>query len=172
MLDNFSILTISPFVGVLNEATKSIAKCFKKDINRYIPIFSLVYGVILGIVGYYIPGLDFGDNLVEAIFAGLVGGGAATGVHQTFHQISSKTDDAKSETSDINNDDDDEESSSTVVPEEDVLITLEDADNPEDASSVNNDEVDEQDNNASDTTSDDAEDIQDDDSCAESDETL
>lgn len=169
MLDNFSILTISPFVGVLNEATKSIAKCFKKDINRYIPIFSLVYGVILGIVGYYIPGLDFGDNLVEAIFAGLVGGGAATGVHQTFHQISSKTDDAKSETSDINND---EESSSTVVPEEDEVITLEDADNPEDASSVNNDEVDEQDNNTSDTTSDDAEDTQDDDSCTESDETL
>lgn len=170
MLDNFSILTISPFVGVLNEATKSIAKCFKKDINRYIPIFSLVYGVILGIVGYYIPGLDFGNNLVEAIFAGLVGGGAATGVHQTFHQISSKTDDAKSETSDINNDD--EDSSSTVVPEEDELITLEDADIPEDTSSVNNDEDEEQDNNASDTTSDDAGDIQDDDSCTESDETL
>ena len=86
MLDNFSILTISPFVGILNEATKSVAKCFKKDINRYIPIFSLVYGVILGIAGYYIPDLDFGHNLVEAIFAGLVGGGAATGVHQTFHQ--------------------------------------------------------------------------------------
>lgn len=171
MLDNFSILTISPFVGVLNEATKSIAKCFKKDINRYIPIFSLVYGVILGIVGYYIPGLDFGDNLVEAIFAGLVGGGAATGVHQTFHQISSKRDDAKSETSDINNDD--EETSSTVVPEEDVLITLEDADIPEDASSVNNDDEDgEQDNNASDTTSDDGGNTQDDDSCTESDETL
>jgi uncharacterized membrane protein YeaQ/YmgE (transglycosylase-associated protein family) len=169
MLDNFSILTISPFVGVLNEATKSIAKCFKKDINRYIPIFSLVYGVILGIVGYYIPGLDFGDNLVEAIFAGLVGGGAATGVHQTFHQISSKTDDANSETSDINNYDD---SPSTVVPEEDEVITLEDADIPEDALSVNNDEDDEQDNNASDTTSDDTGDIQDDGSCTESDETL
>ena len=170
MLDNFSILTISPFVGVLNEATKTIAKCFKKDINRYIPIFSLVYGVLLGIAGYYIPDLDFGNNLVEAIFAGLVGGGAATGVHQTFHQISSKPDDVKSETSDINNND--EDSSSTVVPEEDELITLEDVDIPEDTSSVNNDEDDEQDNNASDTTSDDAEDIQDDDSCTEPDETL
>ena len=169
MLDNFSILTISPFVGVLNEATKSVAKCFKKDISRYIPIFSLVYGVILGIAGYYIPGLDFGHNLVEAIFAGLVGGGAATGVHQTFHQISSKTDDAKSETSDINND---EDSSSTDVPEEDESITLEDVDIPEEASSINNDEDDEQDNNASDTISDDAGDIQDDDSCTESDETL
>lgn len=169
MLDNFSILTISPFVGILNEATKSVAKCFKKDINRYIPIFSLVYGVILGIAGYYIPDLDFGNNLVEAIFAGLVGGGAATGVHQTFHQLSSKTDDAKTETSDINNDD---ESSSTVVPEEDEIITLEDVDIPEDTSSVNNDEDDQQDNNTSDTTSDDGGDIQDDDSCTESDETL
>jgi len=169
MLDNFSILTISPFVGVLNEATKSIAKCFKKDINRYIPIFSLVYGVLLGIAGYYIPDLDFGNNLVEAIFAGLVGGGAATGVHQTFHQISSKRDDAKSEISDINNDD---ESSSTDVPEEDEVTTLEDVDIPEDASSINNDEDDEQDNNTSDTISDDAGDIQDDDSCTESDETL
>ena len=170
MLDNFSILTISPFVGVLNEATKSIAKCFKKDISRYIPIFSLVYGVILGIAGYYIPDLDFGNNLVEAIFAGLVGGGAATGVHQTFHQLSSKTDDAKTETSNIDNDD--EESSSTDVPEEDELISLEDVDISEDASSVNNDEDAQQDNNASDTTSDDAGDIQDDDSCTESDETL
>ena len=169
MLDNFSILTISPFVGVLNEATKSIAKCFKKDINRYIPIFSLVYGVLLGIAGYYIPDLNFGHNLVEAIFAGLVGGGAATGVHQTFHQISSKIDDAKSETSDINNDDD---SSSADVPEEDEVITLEDADIPEDTSSVNNDEDEEQDNNTSDTISDDAGDIQDDDSRTESDETL
>lgn len=170
MLDNFSILTISPFVGVLNEATKSIAKCFKKDISRYIPIFSLVYGVILGIAGYYIPDLDFGNNLVEAIFAGLVGGGAATGVHQTFHQLSSKTDDANTEASNINNDD---ESSSTDVPEEDESITLEDVDISEDTSSVNNDEEDEQqDNNASDTTSDDAGDIQDDDSCTESDETL
>jgi hypothetical protein len=169
MLDNFSILTISPFVGVLNEATKSIAKCFKKDINRYIPIFSLVYGVLLGIAGYYIPDLDFGNNLVEAIFAGLVGGGAATGVHQTFHQISSKTDDAKSETSNTNNDDD---SSSADVPEEDEIITLENVDIPEDTSSVNNDEDDEQDSNASDTISDDVGDIQDDDSCTESDETL
>jgi cytoskeletal protein RodZ len=169
MLDNFSILTISPFVGILNEATKSIAKCFKKDINRYIPIFSLVYGVILGIAGYYIPDLDFGHNLVEAIFAGLVGGGAATGVHQTFHQISSKTDDAKTETSNINND---EDSSSTDVPEEDESITLEDVDISEDASSINNDEDVQQDNNTSDTISDDAGDIQDDDSCTESDETL
>lgn len=169
LLDNFSILTISPFVGVLNEATKSIAKCFKKDINRYIPIFSLVYGVLLGIAGYYIPDLNFGNNLVEAIFAGLVGGGAATGVHQTFHQISSKRDDAKSETSDINNDDD---SSSTDVPEEDELITLEDVDIPEDASSVNNDDNVQQDNNTSDTISDDTGDIQDDDSYTEPDEIL
>lgn len=169
MLDNFSILTISPFVGILNEATKSIAKCFKKDINRYIPIFSLVYGVILGIAGYYIPDLDFGHNLVEAIFAGLVGGGAATGVHQTFHQLSSKTDNAKTETSNINND---EDSSSTDVPEEDESITLEDVDISEDASSINNDEDVQQDNNTSDTISDDAGDIQDDDSCTESDETL
>lgn len=169
MLDNFSILTISPFVGVLNEATKSVAKCFKKDISRYIPIFSLVYGVILGIAGYYIPDLDFGHNLVEAIFAGLVGGGAATGVHQTFHQLSSKTDDAKIETSNINND---EDSSSADVPEEDESITLEGVDISEDASSINNDEDTQQDNNTSDTISDDAGDIQDDDSCTESDETL
>lgn len=170
MLDNFSILTISPFVGILNEATKSVAKCFKKDISRYIPIFSLVYGVILGIAGYYIPDLDFGHNLVEAIFAGLVGGGAATGVHQTFHQLSSKTDDAKTETSNTDNDDD--ESSSADVPEEDESITLEDVDISEDASSINNDEDVQQDNNTSDTISDDAGDIQDDDSCTEPDETL
>lgn len=85
----FSIISISAFVSVLNELTKTIANnCFKKSINRYIPIFSLVYGVALAITGYYIPDVYFGNNIVEAIFIGLAAGGAAVGVHQTFHQLS------------------------------------------------------------------------------------
>ena len=51
----FSTVTIAAFVGILNELTKSIAKdVFKKDINRFIPIFSLIYGVALSIIGYNI----------------------------------------------------------------------------------------------------------------------
>lgn len=85
----FSIISISAFVSVLNELTKTIANnCFKKSINRYIPIFSLVYGVALAITGYYIPDVYFGNNIIEAIFIGLAAGGAAVGVHQTFHQLS------------------------------------------------------------------------------------
>lgn len=85
----FSIVSISAFVSVLNELTKTIANnCFGKSVNRYIPIFSLVYGVALAICGYCIPDTYFGNNLVEAVFIGLSAGGAAVGIHQTFHQLS------------------------------------------------------------------------------------
>ena len=59
----FSIVSISAFVSVLNELTKTIANnCFKKSVNRYIPIFSLVYGVALAICGFYIPDTYFGNK--------------------------------------------------------------------------------------------------------------
>jgi hypothetical protein len=83
----FSIATISVFVSTLNELTKYITKTYiKKDISRYIPLFSLLYGLILGISGFFIPNVEMGSNIVEAIFIGLSAGAASTGIHQIYKQ--------------------------------------------------------------------------------------
>ena len=79
----FSIISISTFVTVLNEVVKYMADTmFKKDIKRYIPMFSIVFGIVLGIIGFYIPNVEMGNNIVEAIFIGIAAGSAATGVNQ------------------------------------------------------------------------------------------
>lgn len=84
-----SIITISSFVTFLDTVTMVIGRqCFKKDINRFIPIFSLVYGLALGIAGYYTPNVDMGSNIIEAIFIGLSAGAAATGINQVSKQLS------------------------------------------------------------------------------------
>lgn len=86
----FSIITISAFVGAGNECIKLIANSLKKDWNKYIPICSLVLGVILGIAGYFIPSVPMGSNIIEAIFIGLAAGASATGVHQVGKQLTKK----------------------------------------------------------------------------------
>ena len=83
----FSIVSVSAFVAILDETVKMIAKALDKNVDKYIPIFSLVFGVILGIVGYLLPGLEFGNNIVEAIIIGLSAGGASTGCHQVYKQF-------------------------------------------------------------------------------------
>lgn len=123
----FSIISISAFVSVLNELTKTIANnCFKKSINRYIPIFSLVYGVALAITGYYIPDVYFGNNLVEAIFIGLAAGGAAVGVHQTFHQLSKPSENVQHTLDEIlSQEPEDESPDEESSDESDAMVTLE-----------------------------------------------
>lgn len=90
-MTSFSSLSVSAFVAVLNEITKTIAKdVFKKDINKYIPLFSIGYGIILGLLGYFFYTESFGDDLVKAIFIGLASGAAATGYHQIGKQLMKK----------------------------------------------------------------------------------
>ena len=87
----FSIISISTFVTVLNEAVKYMADTmFKKDIKRYIPMFSIIFGIVLGIIGFYIPNVEMGNNIVEAIFIGIAAGSAATGVNQIGKQLYKK----------------------------------------------------------------------------------
>lgn len=89
----FSIITISTFVTILDEATKTFSNLvLKKNISKYIPIFSVVYGIILGIIGYYLPDVAMGNNIVEAIFIGISAGSAATGVNQISKQLNKKED--------------------------------------------------------------------------------
>lgn len=84
----FSIVTITTFVALLNQAVKTIAeKSFNKNINKYIPICSLVFGLILGIAGYFMPNVEMGNNIIEAIFIGISAGAAATGCHQVGKQL-------------------------------------------------------------------------------------
>lgn len=83
----FSIMTISMFVGMLNELVKFIAKTLGKNVNRYIPIFSIVFGACLGICGYFIDTVDMGHNIVDALFIGLASGASATGCHQIYKQM-------------------------------------------------------------------------------------
>ena len=100
----FSIATISTFVGLLNQITKYIAKTYaKRDISKYIPIFSLVYGLILGISGYFIPNVTMGNNIIEAIFIGISAGAASTGIHQIYKQHT-KNDETDTEIWDTLND--------------------------------------------------------------------
>lgn len=84
----FSIITISTFVTILNEGVKYFTELvLKKDIKKYIPMFSVLFGVILGIIGFYLPDVDMGSNIVEAIFIGIAAGSAATGVNQIGKQL-------------------------------------------------------------------------------------
>lgn len=84
----FSIITISTFVTLLNSVVILVSQCcFKKDIKKIIPIFSLIFGLALGIGGYYTPNVEMGSNLIEAIFIGLSAGAAATGVNQVGKQL-------------------------------------------------------------------------------------
>ena len=87
----FSIISISTFVTVLNEVVKYMADAmFKKDIKRYIPMFSIIFGIVLGIIGFYIPTVEMGNNIVEAIFIGIAAGSAATGFNQIGKQLNKK----------------------------------------------------------------------------------
>ena len=90
----FSIVTIAAFVGILNEATKAIARSFGKNVNRYIPICSVIYGIILGVCGYFMSDVKMGNNLIEAIIIGVSAGLSSTGVHQAFHQLAKPAEEA------------------------------------------------------------------------------
>ena len=87
----FSIITISSFVTILDETVKTISQqVFKKDVKKFLPLLSVIFGIGLGIIGFYTPGVDMGNNLVEAVFIGLAAGSAATGVNQITKQLNKK----------------------------------------------------------------------------------
>ena len=97
----FSIITISTFVTILDESVKTMSNLvFKKDICKIIPLLSIIFGIILGIAGYYLPNVEMGNNIVEAIFIGLSAGSAATGVNQIGKQLNriNTSDDTSSNT--------------------------------------------------------------------------
>lgn len=86
----FSIITLSTFVTLLVSTTRYIATIFKKDISYYLPIFAIIYGVILSVCGYYFTDVEMGNNIIEAIFIGLSSGAGACGVNQVGKQLYKK----------------------------------------------------------------------------------
>lgn len=87
-----TIVTIGAFVAALNQATKYIATNFiKRDISKFIPICSVIYGLVLGIIGFYLPNANMGSNLVEAVLIGISAGSASTGCHQIVKQLTKST---------------------------------------------------------------------------------
>lgn len=84
----FSIITITAFVSVLDTTLILIMKNFcKGDFKRFIPVFSILFGIGLGVAGYYTTNVEMGSNLIEAIFIGLSAGAAATGIDQVSKQL-------------------------------------------------------------------------------------
>lgn len=87
----FSIITITAFVSVLDTTMILILQNFVKgDFKKIIPLCSIIFGVTLGIVGYYTKNVEMGSNLVEAIFIGISAGAAATGIDQVGKQLGKK----------------------------------------------------------------------------------
>lgn len=90
----FSVITITTFVGLMNQGLKYITKTFiKRDVSKFIPICSVIFGILLGISGYFIPSVEMGNNIIEAIFMGAAAGGSATAVHQSYKQLSKQSTD-------------------------------------------------------------------------------
>lgn len=119
----FSIITISTFVTLLVSTTRYIGTaCFKKDISKSLPIFAIVYGVILAVAGYYTPDIEMGKNLIEAVFLGISTGAAATGINQVGKQLN------KTPVIDIDDTEESDESGIELAREEmevDVAIPVE-----------------------------------------------
>lgn len=82
-----TIVTIGIFVAMLDEGTKYIAtNIIKKDVSTWIPVCSVVYGIILGIICYYTTDASVTYNLLETIFIGASAGASATCLDQTYKQ--------------------------------------------------------------------------------------
>lgn len=82
-----TLVTIGIFVALLDEGTKYIAtNIIKKDVSTWIPVCSVVFGIILGIICYYTTDASVTYNLLETIFIGASAGASATGLNQTYKQ--------------------------------------------------------------------------------------
>lgn len=86
-----SITTMPIIIMMLVSITRGIFKeSFKKDVSCYLPIIAIVYGMIISIIGYYVPSIDVGENLLEAILFGVSTGATACGINQVPKQLSKK----------------------------------------------------------------------------------
>lgn len=86
-----AIPAITSLVVILNQATKWFGDTIiEKNINKYIPIFSVVYGLIIGLIclWQYPEVLPTGTTWFQAMILGIASGSASTGLHQIGAQLS------------------------------------------------------------------------------------
>lgn len=85
---DFGIATVLA-ITVLAYVVGAIVKATKLD-NKWIPIICGVFGVVLGVVAFYIGMPDFPANdVITAAAVGAASGFAATGVNQVGKQLGS-----------------------------------------------------------------------------------
>lgn len=86
---DFGIATVLA-ITVLAYIVGEVVKATKLD-NKWIPIICGVFGVVIGIVAYYLGMPDFPANdPITAAAVGAASGFAATGVNQITKQLSNK----------------------------------------------------------------------------------
>lgn len=83
-----SLIMITLVTGVLSQIVKkSLPKFTTKDLTNFIPIVSILFGVILSIICYFTGFLYVGDGLFESIIYGVIAATGMTGLHQVPTQI-------------------------------------------------------------------------------------
>lgn len=86
-LQIMSVPIIVSLVYLIIEVIKSSLKDSEK-FKRYIPIIAAILGGTLGILCFYFAStLIPADNVIVALFIGIVSGLSATGTNQIFKQI-------------------------------------------------------------------------------------
>lgn len=129
---DFSMFTLAAFVVAANEIVKIIANAIGGEtgvekIKRFIPLFSLAFGVILAIIGFFMPDVDMGKNVVEAVFIGFASGASATGYHQVVKQLQKPSDTDDNYDDELYEDADDEDDVNVPTHDNEEHLELMDA---------------------------------------------
>ena len=86
-------------VPVIAAAVYAVMSVVKYAVNngkfdRFLPLLSALLGAALGVACFYaMPSIIPAHNVVAALMIGCASGLTATGTHQIFKQLGSKTDD-------------------------------------------------------------------------------
>lgn len=99
-----SLLLITFIAGLIAEAFKKILpKLTTKNISHFIPVISLISGIIISIICFYTNTMNVGETLIQAIIVGAIGGAGMTGLHQLptqmrkyYQNLSNNPDDVES----------------------------------------------------------------------------
>lgn len=76
-----------PVITVICYGVAEVVKTTPLD-NKWLPAICIVLGGVLGVVALYTaPGIVPATDVLTAIAIGIVSGGFATSVHQTFKQL-------------------------------------------------------------------------------------
>lgn len=86
----YAIPIITATVATLDQATKWFCNVIlHKNVNKYIPMFSVVFGLIVGIVCWWQFNELLPDNTTwfQSMVIGVTSGSSSTGLHQIEKQL-------------------------------------------------------------------------------------